>query len=99
MSFHANHAQIKAFGGHVKGLSDDAEAAISYVNKHLSIGYDEGRMFVTVVECAESVREALRENYKHLSEVAQNSGTELEKAATYYQTTDRAAAARVDATY
>lgn len=99
MTFEAQHERIKAFSTHVSGLSDDADEAFNYVNKHLGIGYDKGRMFFTVVETAETVRNALKENYKHLSEVAQKSGTELGKAADFYRTTDEASAERLDGTY
>jgi hypothetical protein len=99
VTFEAEHERIKSFATHVNGLSDDADEAVRYVEKHLGIGYDKGRMFFTVVETAETVRNTLKENYKHLSEVAQKSGTELSKAAAFYRTTDTASAERLDATY
>ncbi len=99
MAFEAEHARIKAFATHTSGLSDDADEAVRYVEKHLGIGYDKGRMFFTVVETAETVRNALKSNYMHLSEVAQKSGTELGKAAEFYRTTDEASAERLDGTY
>ncbi|WP_162907811.1 type VII secretion target [Allorhizocola rhizosphaerae] len=99
MAFEADHERIKNFGSHVKGLSDDADEAVRYVDKHLGIGYNEGRMFFTIVEQAENVRNALKENYTHLSEVAMKSGIELGKAADFYRTTDQASAERLDGTY
>jgi hypothetical protein len=56
-------------------------------------------MFFNIVEQAENVRDALKENYKHLSEVALKSGTELGKAAEFYRTTDQAQAEQLDGTY
>lgn len=97
--FEADHGQIKNFGTHVGDLSDDADDAVRYVDRHLGIGYNEGRMFATVVEAAESVRNALRENYVHLSTVALRSGHELTLAGNFYQNTDRAAEERLDRTY
>ena len=99
MAFEADHSLIGNFGTHVGGLSDDADEAVRYVEKHLGIGYNEGRMFFTIVEQAENVRNALKENYMHLSEVAQKSGVELGKAAAFYRTTDVAQAERLDGTY
>jgi uncharacterized protein YukE len=99
MSFAVDPNAVRAFAGTIRGLSDDADAATTYTNEHLDIGYDKGRMFFTVVETATSVREALLENYRALAKLVDQSEQELTKAANQYRDTDHAAAARVDATY
>src|SRR5690349_16532275 len=73
MSFKADQQAIRGFGGQIDSLTDDADAAVSYVRNHLGIGYDKGRMFFTVVESATTVRDALMANYKQLSKLATES--------------------------
>jgi hypothetical protein len=99
MSFKADQQAIRSFGGQIDSLTDDADAAISYVRNHLGIGYDKGRMFFTVVESATTVRDALMANYSQLSKLATESAQEIVKAANHYRDTDATAAARIDATY
>jgi len=99
VGFTAGQGAIRGFGQAVEGLSGDADVAVGYVRDHLSIGYSEGRMFFTVVEKANEVRDALTANYQHLARLADGSAQELTRAANYYRDTDQAAAARVDATY
>lgn len=99
MSFTASHDRIRRFAQTVGDLTDDADLAVGYAREHLSIGYREGRMFFTVVQKADEVREALTANYRHLAKLADGSSQEVDKAANYYRDTDQAAAARMDATY
>lgn len=99
MTYEADHERIRQFSNSLKDLTDDADAAFYYVKDHLSIGYDEGRMFFTFVETADQVRDALEANYKHLSTLISSSSTELAKAADFYKKTDVAAAERLDRTY
>lgn len=99
MSFTVEPHAVSAFATTVGGLTDDADAATGYVRDHLGIGYDAGRMFVTVVETATTVREALVANYQALAKLAGESEQELTRAAQQYRDTDQAAAARVDASY
>src|SRR3954464_4708165 len=81
MQFHADHDAIRQFGHTVRGLADDADTAVGYTREHLGIGYDEGRMFFTVVEKATEVRDALMNNYQLLAKFADQSGAEVVKAA------------------
>lgn len=99
MSFSADHAAIHGFGEALAGLIDDADRADSYARDALGIGYDQGRMFATVVETATSVREALTANYRHLARLIDASASQVDKAAKNYRDTDRDAAIRMDATY
>jgi hypothetical protein len=99
VSFTASQAAIRRFGQLVSDLTDDADLAVNYTREHLSIGYSEGRMFFTVVEKADEVRDALVANYQHLARLADGSSREVTKTADYYRDTDTAAAARTDATY
>lgn len=99
MSFTARQEGIRRFGQAVGDLTDDADKAVNYVRDHLSIGYSEGRMFFTVVQKADEVREALTANYQHLARLADGSSQEVTRAANYYRDTDHNAAARMDATY
>jgi hypothetical protein len=99
VSFAADQAAIRRFGHTVGDLVDDADAAVNYAREHLSIGYREGRMFFTVVQKANEVRDALTANYQALARLADGPSREIGKAADYYQATDRNVAARVDATH
>ncbi|GAB1691689.1 type VII secretion target [Krasilnikovia sp. M28-CT-15] len=99
MSFKANPQGIREFGAQIGGLTDDSGAAVTYVHSWLGIGYAEGRMFATVVEAATNAREKLTANYQRLGALTTASATELDKAARHYETTDRAAAERLDRTY
>lgn len=99
MGFTAHQDGIRRFGQLIGDLTDDADRAAGYARDHLSIGYREGRMFFTVVQKANEVRDALTSNYQHLARLADGSAQELTKAANYYRDTDHAAAARMDATY
>ncbi|MFC6018555.1 type VII secretion target [Plantactinospora solaniradicis] len=99
MSFKADHTGIREFGTAVGDLTDDADAAARYVQQHLGIGYAEGRMFVTVVEGVSNAREQLQQLYSRLNTLTSASAQEVNKAAKYYQTTDAAAAERLDRTY
>lgn len=98
-SFKADHESIAEFGRVVGGLTTDATAAATYVGKWLDIGYAEGRMFVSVVEKATEVREALLDNYRKLETVVSSSADEVAKTARLYRETDRAEAERLDRTY
>lgn len=99
MGFTAGHEAIRRLGQVVGDLTDDADRAVGYAREHLSISYNEGRMFFTVVQKSNEVREALVANYQHLAKLADGSSQEVTKAANYYRDTDQAAAARMDATY
>jgi len=99
MSFTVDHNAVRGFATTVGALVDDADAAVGYSRDYLGIGYDEGRMFFTVVETATTVREALIENYRSLAKLADQAEQELAKTAAMYRDTDTQAAARVDATY
>jgi hypothetical protein len=99
VSFTADQDGIRRLGQIVGDLTDDADRAVGYSREHLSISYNEGRMFFTVVQKANEVREALVANYQHLARLADGSSQEVTKAANYYRDTDQATAARMDATY
>jgi hypothetical protein len=99
MTFSVDPHQVHTLAGSINGLVDDADAAAGYSREYLGIGYNTGRMFFSVVETATTVREALLSNYQTLARLADQSGTELTRAANQYQHTDQSAAARLDATY
>jgi hypothetical protein len=99
LSFKADHTGIRELGTAVGDLTDDADAAARYVQQHLGIGYAEGRMFVTVVESVSNAREQLQQLYSRLNTLTSASAQEVNKAAHFYQTTDTAAAERLDRTY
>jgi hypothetical protein len=99
VGFTAHQGGIRRLGQLIGDLTDDADRAVGYARDHLSIGYNEGRMFFTVVQKANEVRDALTANYQHLARLADGSSQEVTKAANYYRDTDQAAAARMDATY
>jgi hypothetical protein len=99
MSFTVDHHAVRSFGTDVGGLTDDADAATGYSREYLGIGYNDGRMFATVVETATTVREALVSNYQALARLVDQSEQELVRAANGYRDTDRQTAARVDGTY
>ena len=99
MSFKADHTGIREFGTAVGDLTDDADSAGRYVQQWLGIGYAEGRMFFTVVEAVSNAREQLQQLYGRLSTLTSASAREVNKAAHYYQTTDAAAAERLDRTH
>ncbi|MGK5681326.1 type VII secretion target [Actinoplanes sp. URMC 104] len=99
MSFKAEPERVQAFASTITDLVDDADRAVNYSRNYLGIGYNEGRMFATVVETATAVREALLTNYQALAKLADQSGQELDRAARDYHATDQDAARRIDATY
>lgn len=99
MPFKADPQGIREFGDTVGGLTDDANAAVRYAQQWLDLGYAEGRMFLTVVQAATDVRQALERLYGRLGTLTAASATELGKAAHYYETTDAAAAERMDRAY
>jgi hypothetical protein len=99
LSFKADHTGIREFGTAIGDLTDDAGSAGRYVQQHLGIGYAEGRMFATVVEGISNAREQLQQLYSRLGTLTSASAQEVNKAAHYYQTTDAAAAERLDRTY
>jgi hypothetical protein len=99
VSFTADHDAIRGFGRAVDDLGADAATAKGYAERHLSIGYGEGRMFFTVVETANDVKAALADNYRLLQALATGSAGQLGRAADYYRDTDEDSAARVDASY
>ncbi|RZU52223.1 hypothetical protein EV385_4070 [Krasilnikovia cinnamomea] len=99
MSFSADDEAIRRFGETLAGLTDDASRADGYARDALSIGYNDGRMFFTVVETATTVRETLTAQYKQLAKLIDASAIEIDKTANSYRDTDQASAARLDATY
>ena len=99
MSFKADPAGIREFGDTIGGLTDDANGAARYATQWLNLGYAEARMFFSVVQAADGARAALDRLYGRLSTLTTASATELQKAAHFYETTDAAAAERLDRTY
>jgi hypothetical protein len=92
VGFTVHDGAVRRFGETVGDLTDDADMAESYVRRYLDIDYTEGRMFFTVVQKANEVRDALVANYQHLARLADQSSREIDRAAAYYERTDRAAA-------
>lgn len=99
MSFKADPAGIREFSDIIGGLTDDAGAASRYAGQWLGIGYAEGRMFFSVVEAATNARQALEQLYTRLGTLTSASAQELDRAVRFYETTDAAAAERLDRTY
>lgn len=99
MGFKADHQSISRFGEQLDTLVGDATKAEGYAEDWLSIGYGEGRMYVTAVNAAQDAKAALAENYKRLAEIQRRAATEVDKAARLYQSTDRDEASRLDRTY
>ncbi|WP_433871079.1 type VII secretion target [Saccharopolyspora sp. CA-218241] len=97
--FKADPASIGEFGVKLEGMTGDAEQAKAYVDKWISFGYSEGRMFATAVEAAEEARTMLTENYRKLAEVQRGAAEEVGRTAKFYERTDREQAERLDRSY
>jgi hypothetical protein len=99
VSFKANPQGIREFGEHVKRLDGDAERAGTYVQNWLSYWGAGGMLFQSVADAAGRVEHALLDNYRRLVDIAQQSGWELQSTASFYETTDLAAAELLDESY
>ncbi|WP_328477664.1 hypothetical protein OHA21_25075 [Actinoplanes sp. NBC_00393] len=99
MVFRADDVAIRAFGSRCDELINDADQAVSYVNDALTVNDRSTGMFAHVVGVAESVRDALAANYRHLAMIVDISATELANAANTYRDTDETAAQEIDSTY
>jgi hypothetical protein len=77
-----------------------AAVAVSQIRRvRAALGYSDGRMLATVKSVADAAVQTLTSNYEQLASIALSSCEQLNRAADYYEDTDAAAAARVDATY
>lgn len=97
--FKAEAGIIQDFSEAIGDLVVDANAARTYAEDHLDIAGSDARIFATVAGAAADARAVLSENYRRLAQIQSAAATELDKAALMYDDTDRAEAARIDATY
>ncbi len=99
MSFSVEPDYVRAFARKLEFLGAEAPEAASYVGQHLDIGYSEARLFATIANACRDAREALEANYKGLEQLANESATEVAKAATMYEAIDEREARRLDSLY
>jgi hypothetical protein len=99
MVFKADDVAIRAFGRRFEELINDAELAVGYVNSVLTIDGGSTGIFLNVASTAESVRQALTANYRHLAMIVDLSATELTAAANTYRETDEKSAREIDSSY
>ncbi|MQA85805.1 MAG: hypothetical protein GEV03_14590 [Streptosporangiales bacterium] len=97
--FLARPEAIDAFANQVGGLEDDTGTAKNYVHQHLSIDYGDARMFFTVAQACNDVKDAVVSSLNRLGTICNASAQELHKSAKMYRTTDKEEAARLDKTY
>ncbi|MDH6680568.1 hypothetical protein M2284_004797 [Rhodococcus sp. LBL1] len=90
---------VDAFAKSVAELSAQADAARQYAEQWTSIGYNEGRMFVPVVEKLSGLHDVLSANYRRMSQLSADAANELTRAATMYRATDDASHDRIESTY
>lgn len=99
MVFRADDVAIRTFGRRFEELINDAEQAVGYVNSALTVDGGSTGIFMHVAGTAESVREALTANYRHLAMIVDLSASELTAAANTYRDTDEEAAREIDSAY
>ncbi|MCD7052149.1 hypothetical protein LRS58_15620 [Rhodococcus sp. BH2-1] len=90
---------VDAFARHVADLSAQADAARKYAEQWTAIGYEEGRMFVPVVEKLSGLHDLLSENFRRMSQLSADAANELTRAATMYRASDDASSNRIESTY
>jgi hypothetical protein len=97
MVFKADDVAIRTFGRRFEELINDAERAVGYADGALTFDGVPTGIFMTVASTAESVREALTVNYRHLAMIVDLSASELTAAADLYRDTDEKSAREIDA--
>ncbi|MBF6333883.1 type VII secretion target [Nocardia transvalensis] len=97
--FRVEPDDLDKLAGAFRDLAGQAAAASGHATKWFDVSAAETGIYVEVKRIVDQMRQNLEDNYNHLRTLAESSATELGKAAQMYRTTDRASAARLDATY
>jgi hypothetical protein len=98
MSFEVDTQALRRCRGRLQDLASDTSSATSYVQEHVDLTGEDGRLFAHVDNVCRDVRARLDDVIGRLRTIFRDSGAELGSAATYYDDTDRAAAEQADGT-
>jgi hypothetical protein len=90
---------IDRFAARLGELSEQSRQALDYLNQWLAIDYGDGRIFVTAVEAASSIRDSLSDTYRTLERLNLDASSELSRTAQMYRATENATAFELDRTY
>lgn len=92
-------AALDAFAIRLGELAAQATEATAFLEKHLSIGMNEGRIFLTVAPAVSDARTLLVDNTNAIGRLATASSEEIARAADHYRTRDSANAASLEQVY
>ncbi|SEM15127.1 type VII secretion target [Rhodococcus maanshanensis] len=90
---------IDRFAARMGELSEQSRQALDYLNRWLAIDYGDGRIFVTAVEAASSIRDSLSDTYRTLERLNSDASSELRRTAQMYRATENVTAFELDRTY
>lgn len=101
MSFKVDPGAVKGFAALVNRAHEDAQQCMKYFNSHAGQvkWYSDGGVFNPLYYKYNDVTSAIREMLQHMVRLLDAGEAELTKAASYYRTTDKDQAARMDRTY
>ncbi|HEY8450787.1 MAG: WXG100 family type VII secretion target [Micromonosporaceae bacterium] len=97
--FHVVPRAVRDFAQHIASCRDDADDGIAYLNRHGNLSWEQlgATNFLGGLKGAhDSVMAALNERFTHLKDVLEQSASELERTATYYEVTDTTVARDFD---
>ncbi|MFD4369385.1 type VII secretion target [Rhodococcus sp. NPDC058521] len=92
-------AALDAFATSLSELSAQAKEATDFLEKHVSTGAGDGRIFLTIDSTISDMRALLVANTDGIAKLAGESGQEITRAAGHYRSTDLGNASQLDRTY
>ena len=99
MSFQVEPSALRTFDGQLGDAAADAANANTYIRRYTDFGWHAEGLMSQLQTAHEHFVSELTSGLAHLQHLLEQSKTEMDGAAAYYERTDRAAAARLDATY
>lgn len=96
---HVDPAALDTLATRMGDLSQQAAEATAFLEKYLSIGMDEGRIFLTVASAVADVRTLLVDNTDQIGRLIAASAEEIARAADHYRTRDSINAANLEQAY
>jgi hypothetical protein len=99
MTFSVEPAALRRCAGALGTGGEASRSARSYASEHGTISWHDEGLITFMTGAHDNFVKALGRQLQHLGDLLDASATELNRAADFYDRTDRDAAARADSTY
>lgn len=90
---------LDVFADRLGDIAEQAAEARAYLEEHLSLGMDDGRIFLSVAPTVSAVQRLLVENADAIGRLVARSGEEVARAAEQYRSTDSRNSMALDRVY